>query len=295
MLRFVMVLGLLLGCAGVAHAQEAPVYQIDAAHTRITFEIDHLGFSNMPGVFNDISGVIRFDPNDILQAKVDATIRVRSINMGHKLLNEKLRGAEYFNAARYPTIRFRSTAIEKLSADRGRVIGIMTMLGVSRPMALDVTFNKKGFNSYTNADTVGFSATGKLNRSDFGMKVLLPAVGDEVTFKIAVEAHIETLDMKLKRQAESEAKLKAEAEAKMLEEQTKQSEKANEAPILDASGGMSGQIATGGLKLPPKPLMITPTQQAAPAPVPTAAPTAPAQAAPATAAQPVQLQLPKAP
>lgn len=263
-----------------AQAQEAPRYHIDPAHTRVLFEVDHLGFTEMPGFFNDIEGVIQFDPNDVLQARVDAIIFARSVNMGHRILNQKLRGPEYFNVARFPTIRFRSQSIQKLSGDRGKIAGVMTMLGVSRPLTLDVVFNKKGVNTYSGAETIGFTATGKLNRSEFGMKTMLPAVGDTISFKITLEAHIETLDMKLAREQRREGRKQAadqEIKPEPAQKEVSTPPEAVTPPAPTAAG------ATGGMKLSP-----TPAGQA-PAGALTIAP--PKAATPA--GQPVQLQLPQ--
>ena len=175
-------------------AQTTETYKIDPEHTRISFTVNHLGFSDMPGFFTGVKGTLRFDPNEASNAEVNVTIDPKSIDMGHKFLESKLQGADYFNSSRYKTIRFKSTKVERLDGYRGRLTGDLTMIGVTKPVTMQIVFNKKGWNGYAGAEAVGFSASGKISRSEFGMKTLLPDVGDEINFKIALEAHIPKLD-----------------------------------------------------------------------------------------------------
>ena len=249
----------LIAASAVSAQQEAPVYEIDPSHTRVTFFVDHLGFSKMPGFFTDITGTIRFDPNDASQSRIDVRINSNSVNMGHNLLNAKLRGVDFFNTDKYPTIRFQGTQIEKTGMEDGRLTGNVTMLGITRPVTLEARFVRKSWNSYMNTETLGFSARGKISRSDFGMTKLLPDVGDEVNLIISVEAYMPTLETRQKRATEAAAKRTAIAKRKAAIEAEKQAqEKEAEAA----------------------------SQKAATAPVTPAAPLAP------VGNQPVQLQLP---
>lgn len=163
-------------------------YKIDASHTRVVYGISHLGFSMMPGRFHDIDGTIHFDPANPESAMVDIVINPATVTMDDATLDGKLVGENFFNVAAHPTITFKSTHITKTGDNTGTVTGNVTLLGVTKPVSLDVVFNKKAFNKYAGTDMVGFSATGKLKRSDFGMNYLLPDVGDEVTLNIQVEA-----------------------------------------------------------------------------------------------------------
>jgi polyisoprenoid-binding protein YceI len=243
---------LLLVSAPVFAQTETPVYEIDSDHTRVVFSVDHLGFSRMPGFFNDIEGTIRFDPNDAAQSQVDILIHARGITMGNRVLDEKLRGPDYFNIAKYPTIRFRGTRIERTGMEDGKLTGMLTLLGVSRPVTLDVHFNRKGLNPFTNMSVLGFTATGKLDRSEFGLKTMLPDVGNEVKLDISVEAYVPTAEMKAKKQQAKAARAKALAEQKAIAEaaakKKKEEEKAASA-VTAAPDAVPG--ATGGMKLDP--------------------------------------------
>lgn len=178
----------LLGMNTVSAADAVKSYTIDPSHTRVLYFISHLGFSKMPGQFNDVTGTIQFDPNNAENSSVDALINARSLSMGNEALDKKLQGPDYFNVIKYPLIRFTSTKTEKTGSGTGTVTGDLTLLGVTKPVTLDVRFNHKGYNKYAKAQAIGFSAKGKINRSDFGMKTLLPDVGDEIELRIEAEA-----------------------------------------------------------------------------------------------------------
>lgn len=169
-------------------AHPLPVYTIDPNHTRVLFYVNHLGFSHTPGQFNAVAGTIAFDPARPQQSEVNATIQSAQVSMGLQALDAKIQTAEFFNTAKYPTITFKSHSIEKTGSVNGVMIGDLTLLGVTKAVKLDVKFNRKGWNTYAKADAIGFSATGKIRRSDFGMKAYLPDVGDDVFIRLEVEA-----------------------------------------------------------------------------------------------------------
>ena len=168
-----------------AHAE---TYVLESGHTRAEFRVSHLGFSEMPGMFSDIKGRLEFDPAKPEQGSIEATINANSVTMNHAVLDGKLKGKDFFNTAKYPTITFKSTDIDRDGSASGTIKGNLTMLGVTRPVTLDVTFSKKAWNKYAGAEAVGFTAFTKIHRSDFGMKYLLPDVGDDVTIRLDVEA-----------------------------------------------------------------------------------------------------------
>lgn len=168
-------------------AQAADVYDIDPSHTRVVFFVDHLGFSNMPGVFKDIEGQFSFDKDTVEQSTIDLTINASSVDIFHEKLTQKLLKEDYFNVSAHPTITFKSVSAEKTSDNTGIVIGDLTLLGVTNPVTLNITYNKGAMNPYAKKYAVGFSGTGVIKRSDFGMETLLPNVGDEVSIRFEVE------------------------------------------------------------------------------------------------------------
>lgn len=162
-------------------------YEIDPSHTSVQFGISHLGFSRYQGRFNTVSGTLAFDPKLPEASTLAVTIDTASIDTNNSVLEEKLKSADWFDAAKFPSIRFTSTHIQKLSDTTGKLTGDLTMHGVTKPVTLDVTFNGGGVNPFINAPQLGFSATGSLKRSDFGISQYIPMVGDEVSITIETE------------------------------------------------------------------------------------------------------------
>lgn len=163
------------------------IYTLDKSHASITFTIKHLGFSNYTARFDGIDAKLDFDAKDVTNSKLEVTIDTGSTSVNNAKMEEKWDSDTFFNIAKFPTATFKATKIEKTSATQGIITGDFTMLGVTKPVTLRTTFNGAGFNAYAGANVLGFSAIGKLNRSDFGMKEYLPAVSDEVKFYIEVE------------------------------------------------------------------------------------------------------------
>lgn len=172
-----------------AAAQAADTYQIDAAHTHVGFTISHLGFSETYGVFKNVSGTLTLDQAKPQASKVDVTIDVASIDTASEGRDEHLKGPDFFDIAKYPAMTFKSTKVKVTGKDTATVTGDLTLHGVTKPVGLVVKFNKAGESPIAKGRYVaGFSALGKLKRSDFGIKTYLPLIGDEVTIAISTEA-----------------------------------------------------------------------------------------------------------
>lgn len=175
-----------------AQARAADDFAIDAAHTNILFVIDHLGYSKMFGEFQDFAGDFTFDAEDPAQSKVSITIQSASIDTDHEARDEHLRSPDFFNVEEFPEITFVSTAAEKTGDNSGRITGDLTLLGVTKPVVLDVTFNKMAphpIPSYEGVLVAGFSARTTIDRTEFGMGYAASAVGNEVELWLEVEGH----------------------------------------------------------------------------------------------------------
>lgn len=173
--------------------QAGQAYRFDKAHTNVLFFIDHLGFSEMLGRFHDYDGEIVLDSENWSRSSVTVRIDTASVDMFHDGLNEHLRNADFFDVERFPTMDFRSTAVELDADGKGRLHGELTLLGVTRPVSLELRLNKYAKHPMFPVQVAGFSAHGQIQRSDFGMNYLVPAVGDTVTIRIETELHrIET-------------------------------------------------------------------------------------------------------
>ena len=173
--------------ASVAARAEPEHYAFDKRHTQILFFVDHLGFSKSQGEFHDYDGGFVFDPEDWTRSSVDVAIRTHSIDMDLHAWDKHMRDKDFFNVSEFPTMRFRSTRVEKTGERSGLIHGELTLLGVTKPVTLSVTFNKAGVNPISKHYVAGFSAHSVIKRSEFGMKYGLPAVGDEVDIRLEVE------------------------------------------------------------------------------------------------------------
>lgn len=183
------IAGAALGLVSLAAPAHADTYKVDPAHAFAVFKVSHFGWSNNWGRFNDVSGTIEFDKADVTKSKVSITIKTASIDTNHQKRDDHLRSPDFFNAKEFPEMKFSSTKIEKTGDRTAKVTGDLTLLGVTKPVTLNVTWNKEGPH-FRNKDKIhtGFSATTTIKRSDFGMKKFLPAIGDEITIFLDVEA-----------------------------------------------------------------------------------------------------------
>ena len=182
-----LVLATLIAAASFS-AQAADKYDIDPTHTQVQFTYNHMGFSNITGRFDEVGGEFLFDAADPSKSSVSITIPVASISTGVDKLDEHLLKADFFDAAQFPTATFKSTGIVAAGAGKWAVAGDLTIHGVTRPVVLDVTLNGMGEHPMRKVPAVGFDASARIKRSDFGVGAYVPAVGDEVTLSITVEA-----------------------------------------------------------------------------------------------------------
>jgi polyisoprenoid-binding protein YceI len=167
----------------------AETYTIDPHHTQTLFTWNHFGFSNPSGNFNDVEGTIVFDAADPSKSSVAVTIPVASLDTHVPALDEHLKKADFFDAQKYPTITFKSTRVVAGSgAGSFDVTGDLTLRGVTRPVTLHATLNKRGDHPMFKAPAIGFDATATLKRSDFGIGAYSPSVSDEIRLHITTEA-----------------------------------------------------------------------------------------------------------
>lgn len=170
-------------------------YKLDKSHATLTFVVNHLGFSNYHGQFTSFDATMTFDPSTPTAAKLTATIDPNSLSVPTPPPGflEELKGEKFLDTAKYPEMKFVSTSVEITGETTGKVTGDFTMHGVTKPVTLDVTFNGgwaglPGMDPHARA---GFSAKGKLNRSDFGIGYGVPAPGSTMGVSDAVEIIIE--------------------------------------------------------------------------------------------------------
>jgi polyisoprenoid-binding protein YceI len=182
---------LALGLAPAAALAEASVWNIDPAHSEASFSVKHFVIATVKGVFTKTSGKVLLDEKDIAHSSVEATIDVASVDTRVQKRDDDLRSPNFFDAAKYPTITFKSTKVEKAGAGL-KVIGNLTMKGITRPVTLEVAGPTPEIKDPWGNIRRGLSARARLNRKDFGLtysEVIEagPVVGDEVDIEINAE------------------------------------------------------------------------------------------------------------
>ena len=165
------------------------VYMNDPAHTYVAFSYTHMGFSHPILRFNTTAATLNFNADHPEQSKLDVKIDAKSIDGGTPTFDEHLNSDRFFDTAKFSEITFKATSIKVTGAMTGTVTGDLTIKGVTKPVTLDVTLNKAGPNPMTKAPSMGFSATGMLKRSDWGLGAYVPNVSDEVKLMIESEFH----------------------------------------------------------------------------------------------------------
>jgi polyisoprenoid-binding protein YceI len=163
----------------------AGTYRIEPSHTRVQFTVSHFGFTDWWGDFTGVSGTLVLDPRRLAASRVDIAIPVASVSTTNATLDGELRSADWFDAARYTAIRFVSTRIVRTGAAKATIYGNLTLHGVTRLVALDAHFVGAGLNPLRKTYTAGFNATASIRRSDYGVKMDLPLVGDETQIRIS--------------------------------------------------------------------------------------------------------------
>lgn len=163
-------------------------YTFDTAHTYVLWHINHFGFSNPSGKWY-ANGTLAFDDAKPQDSKVTVKIDVASLDTGNPELDKHLKSANFFDVKQFPDATFVSNKVTKTGKNSAKVQGLLTLHGVTKPITLNILLNKTGENPITNKMTMGFSATGKLKRSDFGMNSFLPGLSDDVTLNIEAEAY----------------------------------------------------------------------------------------------------------
>jgi polyisoprenoid-binding protein YceI len=185
-----IALGLLCAVGAITPAFAAGVrYALDPVHTRVMFAVEHAGFSKALGTVSGTTGTLAFDPDDWASARIDATVPLARADLGDEKWNRATLARNLLDAERFPEARFVSTRVEPIDALRATVTGLLTLRGVTREVSLAVTLNAlKRHPLPPFRQTVGFSATARISRSQFGIDAWKSVIGDDVELRLEVEA-----------------------------------------------------------------------------------------------------------
>jgi polyisoprenoid-binding protein YceI len=143
-------------------------WTIDPSHSSVEFSVKHMMVTTTKGRFSGVSGTVEIPESGVAAAKVDVAIDADTVDTRDEKRDEHLRSNDFFGAGHNPQITFRSTRIEPNGGGELKVLGDLTIKGVTRPVVLDTEFHGEGVNPW-GMTVAGYSATTKINREDFGV------------------------------------------------------------------------------------------------------------------------------
>jgi polyisoprenoid-binding protein YceI len=178
-----------LMCGGALAAMAAQSWRIDETHTSIGFKIDATGFPTTRGHFKHYTGRIAIDLDRPARSSTSFTVESASVDVGSQSYTDFVKSVALLNVAKFPTLSFASTQVEKVDPRTARVTGNLTMLGVTKPIALNVNVEPDpSAKGSAKGRLVAFSATATIKRSDFGMIFGLPLIDDAIEITVKTRA-----------------------------------------------------------------------------------------------------------
>lgn len=161
------------------------VWKNDDPHSQLGFTVTHLGVADISGTFNDFDVQVTSSKPDFSDAVFELTAQTASIDTRVEARDNHLKSADFFDAAKYPTINFKSTGITKAGKDQYKLTGNLTLHGVTKPVTLDLKYKGTVENPMSKQKVAGFQVTGAINRSDFAVGTNFPApmISNEVRIK----------------------------------------------------------------------------------------------------------------
>lgn len=186
MLRWVLAV---VGSAALAvpAAAQMETWQLDPPHSAAQFSVKHMGISTVRGTFTKLSGTVQYDPADVAKSSIDVTIDATSVDSRVEARDKDLRSDHFLDVEKYPTLTFKSKRVESAGADKLKVLGDLTLHGVTKEVTLDVDGPSKPVKDPRGRMHMGASARTQVNRADFGMTGASGMVGNDVSIEIDVE------------------------------------------------------------------------------------------------------------
>jgi len=173
--------------SGATFAQTT--WTLDKSHAKLGFTVTHLLISEVDGYFNDFDAKFTASKEDLTDAKIELTAQIASINTGNADRDKHLTAPDFFDAAKFPTLSFRGKTFQKVDGKDYKLVGELTMHGVTKVIELNVVFFGTAVHPYTKKTVGGFKVTGKLNRKDFGVGTETPNAG--VSDEVIISANLE--------------------------------------------------------------------------------------------------------
>lgn len=170
---------------------QSGTYVLDPAHGKITWSIDHMGFSTYVGQFTDVSATLDLDVRNPSASKLQAQVKTDSVGSLNSALDGHLKTADFLDTAKHPTAGFQATRIRLVDADSAEISGKLTLRGVTKPIVILADFNQAGVSPVDRKYTIGFDGHARIKRSDFGINYGLPLLGDDVTLHFEAEFELQ--------------------------------------------------------------------------------------------------------
>lgn len=160
-------------------------WNVDNAHSKLTFTVTHLGISDVSGLFKNFDVKVNASKEDFSDAVFEVSADVASINTEVEMRDNHLKSADFFDAANHPKLTFKSTSITPAGKNQYKLTGDLSLHGVTKPVTMDVAYRGTVENPMSKKATSGFQVTGTIKRSDFGIGGNFPAaiISDEVRIK----------------------------------------------------------------------------------------------------------------
>lgn len=162
-------------------------YRLDPHHWSLLFDVDHFGYSRFVMRFDRMQATLDVDAKEIAKSRAHVTIDAASVDTNNPELDKIVSSDQMFDVARFPTITFESVSLKPTGEKTATLLGNLTIHGQTHPVTLDVTFNGGAPDPLTGEDTLGFSADGHFDRSQWGLGTWWPAVGSDVHVAIQAE------------------------------------------------------------------------------------------------------------
>lgn len=179
----------LIGSAllAVPAAAQVETWQIDPNHSAAQFAVRHMGISTVRGAFSKVTGTVQQDPADPTKTSIDVTIDTNSLNTRVEMRDKDLRGPNYFDVEKFPTMTFKSKKVESDGKGKLKVTGDLTIKGVTKEVVLQVDGPNGPIKDPRGNSHLGATATTAISRKDFGVSGAPAMVGDDVAITLDVE------------------------------------------------------------------------------------------------------------
>lgn len=187
MRKMIMAVAVLL--SGFIQSAMAETYKVDPVHSSVVFRVLHQQVSFVYGRFNQVNGTFDYDPAAPEKATFNFEVETASIDTGVEKRDTHLKSPDFFDAAEYPVITFKSTSVKSASENTLEVTGDLTLHGTTKPIT--VTMKHTGIADGQRGKRAGFATEFTVKRSDFGMSFMIPGVSDEVQLMVGLQGGVQ--------------------------------------------------------------------------------------------------------